>query len=171
VRSRLGYVLAVALVVAGVAAGILIGVGATDRLRGQLDGFATVAAGNVEEVELEAGDLSVFYETAIDERRADLGELDLRIEDAQDRPLELRRGGAELTYAFGSREGERIAKVRVERAGPHVVGFIGPTGRVLIGEAPGLDDASRFVLALLLAALGLLLGVLLAIVTYVRRHR
>ena len=94
----------------------------------------------------------------------------LSVRDPENRELELRPAGGEVTYDWSGRKGSRIGKLRVITPGRHVVRGTGPPGADVVFADELFSDMGRTLLLALavLFALGLA-GVVVIVLALARR--
>lgn len=162
--GRNGYALSAALVVAGIAVGV-VGV---LRLVDSVESMPRAVMPGAATIELPAGDSAVFVETSsvidgVVMSSDDPGPLRCLIEGVADDPVMVvpRR---EVSYAIGSYEGRLAFDIEGARAGAHRVSCESSGGRFVLAFATGpmASIGNRLVVvmlsALLLAFAGLTLG-------------
>lgn len=169
-RSRAGYWIGGVLVVSGVLGAIAWAVLTGAHLVGTIDDFRHVAIPGREQVRLDARKYVLYVEgPGADER---VPGVDIAVSDARsETALVVARYAADLTYSFDT-DGSAVATVTPPRAGLYDVRTDGPEGyRLAIGESIGGQLVRTLVGALLIGAVFGIAGVLLLIMTGVRRSR
>lgn len=160
--SWIGYLLAGLLAVAGIGAAIAIAVAGVSSLDDRVDDFQRVPAGTTGEVTLDEGDFTVYVE--------DAGFVSVGITAPSGDVVFLDPYDSEVTYSFGSFEGEALFSFEAEEGGTYLVETTG-SGTVAIGEGIGGILVRTVLVALTLALVGVILATVLAVVTGVRRGR
>jgi hypothetical protein len=174
VRSRAGYWIGGVLVAAGVVGAVLWFVGSLMSLSDDVDGFERAPLPGEATVQLEARKYVLYYEGS----RADeaVPAFTVAIADARTgAPLQLEDYGSSLTYSFSGHEGSAQATVTPARAGAYRVRTTG--GRGVSGEGVALGHSLAWPIlrgilgTFAIAALGIACGVILIVVTAIRRSR
>jgi hypothetical protein len=171
ISSRGGYALSAALVVAGIAVGV-IGV---VRLVGSVESMPRVMMPGKASVELPAGDSAIFVETrsvihgiaVVSQPPANMRCL---VEGTADDPV-LVVPSREVTYVMGSYEGRLVYDVEGARAGTHQVSCESDGGQFVLAFASGpmASIGTRLVVVMLSSTLLVLAGLTLGGVVVYRR--
>jgi hypothetical protein len=164
------------LAVAGIVGAIVVGVVGVMRLADRVDGFTRIDVPGSGAVEIDdPGGYSIYHEYlgASDESyRSAPG---VTVTDPAGNEVVLRRYTTTVTYDFGSHEGEGIYTFEAERSGTYQVETTGDPSSssttIAVGRGIGRGIASSIVGALVVGAVGVIAGGVLAIVTGVRRGR
>ena len=158
--------LGVVLLVAGFVAAVAIAVPRFIGISEQIEGFhkTRLSEGSVQ---LQAREYDVYLD--LPAGTGDAG-WTLSVSDPEGREVPLRPRGSTVTYAWGSREGSRIGRLRPATAGRHVVRGTGPPGADVVFADDVVGDMGRSILYAV-GALALLggAGVVLMIVGFARR--
>ncbi len=174
--SAFGYILGAIFIVLGVAGGIVWGVVNFVDFQDAIDDFERVPVGQVGTVDLDEGEYVVYAERGGGEAlSAFLSEVRMRPagqEGAEE--IEFEEYEAEFTYEFGGRVGRAQQTFEIEDAGEYQV-RVSDVGSTATTAAFGPSVASDLVAAILgafvIAGIGIVVGVVLLIVTGVRRRK
>ena len=168
--SRAGYWIGGLLVTVGVLGGIAWAVLTGAHLVSTIDEFQHVQIPGREQVRLEARKYVLYVEgPGADEQ---VPPIDVQVSDAaRESQLPIARYGGSLTYSFNT-TGSAVATVTAPRAGLYSVRTDGPEGyQLAIGESIGGNLVRTVVGTLLIGAVFGIAGIVLLIVTGVRRSR
>jgi hypothetical protein len=170
VRSRAGYWIGGGLIVVGVVGAIAWAVLTGAHLVDTIDDFQHVAIPGREQVLLEQRKYVLYVEgPGADEN---VPAIEVAVSDARrETPVAVRRYSGSLSYSFDT-AGAAVATVTAPRAGRYSVRTGGPDGyRLAIGESIASNLVRTIVGALAIGAVLGIAGVMLLIVTGVRRSR
>jgi hypothetical protein len=172
-RSRAGYVIGGALMVAAVVGAIAWFVFSLVRVGEEVERFVRVPVPGQETVRLEARKYVVYYEgpnAEVEAPRFAVGIADARTGV----PLTIAPYGGSLTYAFEGNEGAAAWTVTPPRPGRYAVRTRGPAGidgSVAFGRSIAWPIARTIVGTFAIGGLLLAAGVGLIVLTAVRRSR
>jgi hypothetical protein len=172
-RTRAGYVIGGALIVAAVAGGILWFVGSLMRLGDEVDSFERVSVPGEATVQLEARKYVVYYEGSnVDEF---VPRFRLQIVNARTgEPLVTERYGGSLTYSLSGHEGSAQGTVTPAQAGSYAVRTDGDSAigaNVAFGRSIAWPILWSILGAFAIGGLLFAAGLALIIVTAIRRSR
>jgi hypothetical protein len=171
--SAAGYILGAILIVLGIGGGIAWGVTNGIAFFDAIDDFERAPVGDIETMDLEAGDMVVYGErSGGDGITATLG--NTRLRQAGGDELTLEDYEAEFTYDNGTRAGRAEFTVEIPEDGEYEIiaeGIPGAATTVAVGPSVADKLVSAIVGALLIGGIGVVLGVILLIVTGVRRRK
>lgn len=169
-RTRSGYWIGGALIVAGVLGAILWVTLSVSSISDKIDRFARVPAGDSKTLRLQARKYVIYHEG----RNADQLSpgIDVTVAGADGRVVPTPWYITSLTYSFGGHEGSARATLRPPRAGRYRVSV--SSGDEAAGAAIG-ESLSRPLLRTIAGAIGIgailgLTGIALLVTTIVRRY-
>ena len=168
--SRAGYWIGGLLVAVGVLGAIAWAVLTGAHLVSTIDEFQHVPIPGREQVRLEERKYVLYVEgPGADER---VPPFDVQVSDSErESRLAIARYSGSLTYSFNT-AGSAVATVRAPRAGVYSVRTDGPEGyQLAIGESIGGNLVRTIVGTLVIGAVFGIAGIVLLIVTGVRRSR
>jgi hypothetical protein len=176
--SSLGYWLGGLLIAGGIIGGIAWGWISFSSFLDAIDDFERVPVGEVSTIELDEGDYVVYAE------RGGSGEpLSLFLNDVRMRPagqegadeIEFETYVSEFSYDFGNHTGRAQLTFEIDEAGGYDVRVGGGSGTTATTAAFGPSVANDLVSAIVggfvIAGIGIVLGIILLIVTGVRRRK
>jgi hypothetical protein len=167
----IGSILIIAGIVGGIAWGVVNGVGFFDAI----DDFERAPVGGVQTMDLEAGDMVVYGEkSGGDGTSAQLGRTAIRPAGGEGDELTLEQYDAEITYDNGTRVGRAEFTVEIPDDGEYEIlsePITGGATTVAVGPSVAGKLVSAIVGALVIGGLGVIIGVILLIVTGVRRRK
>jgi hypothetical protein len=169
VKSKKGYWIGGAVIAAGVLGAVLWFVVGFVRIDDQIDGFQRAPVPREATVRLEAQKYVIYFEG----ENADevVPRFELAIADAESgEPLEIEPYNNSLTYSFGE-EGSAQATVTPARAGDYVVTTDGGEGGVAVGDSIAGPLLRTIAGAFAIGGLLAFAGVILLVVTAIRRRR
>ena len=173
--SAAGYVIGSILIILGIAGGIAWGVINGVAFLDEIDDFERAPVGDVQTMDLEAGDMVVYGEKSGGQGiTATLGDTRMRPAGGEGDELTLEDYEAEFTYDNGTRTGRAEFTVDIPEAGEYeIVSEPIPGGATTVAVGPSVTGklVSAIVGALLIGGLGVLIGVILLIVTGIRRRK
>jgi hypothetical protein len=175
VKSKKGYWIGGGLIVLGGVLAALWFVISFVRLDDQIDGFARVPVPGEQTVRLEARKYIVYYEGfAALEIIPTPDELTIADAESGD-DLEIEPYAGSLTYSFGERDGSAQGTVTPPRAGDYVVTTnsedAGSNAAVALGDSIATPLLRTIVGTIVIGALLVLAGVIMLVVTAIRRNR
>jgi hypothetical protein len=191
--SAAGYWIGGGILVVSVAASVVILVQAAFGFIGNIDEFDRVGVGESETIELDDGEWVIYWEPDVGTTFADetLADFDIEVSPADagesdaDDLLVGPRSESE-TYSDGAREGYSIGDFHVAEAGDYVISvgqgdsqlsgsdesdFTATDGEIAIGRPLFESVFVRIGLSFLIGAAGFIVGLIIMIVTAVRRGK
>ena len=173
--GKLGYVIGTLLIVLGIAGGIALGVVNGVDFFDSIDDFERAPVGEVGTLDLEAGEMVVYGEKGNgDGITATLGETRIRPAGERGDELTLDDYEAEFTYDNGTRSGRAEFTVEIPDDGEYQIATQGvPGGATTVAVGPSVAGklVSAIVGALVIGGIGVIAGVILLIVTGIRRRK
>lgn len=173
--SSLGYWIGALLIVAGIGGGIFWGVTKAVDFQDAIDGFERAPVGQISTIELDEGDYVVYAE------RGGGDPLSLVVGEVRMRPaggegadeIEFEDYTSEFTYDIGTRAGRAQLTFSIDDAGAYRVRVedLNSATTAAFGPSVASDLVSAIVGAFVIAIVGIVAGVILLIVTGVRRRR
>ncbi len=176
--SSLGYWLGGLLIVGGIVGGIVwIAVGLSG-FSDSIDDFERVPVGQVGSVELEEGDYIVYAERGGGLPQSNfIDSLRMRPagEEGRGEEIEFADYVSEFTYDFGGRAGRAQLTFAIDDAGEYLVRADDGPGTtattVAFGPSVAGDLVSAIVGLFVIAGIGIILGIILIVVTGIRRRK
>ncbi|WP_067532508.1 hypothetical protein [Nocardia crassostreae] len=168
--SRWWFAVGVLLSIAGVLGGVGVGVAGLMRFSSTIDDFQRVAVPGLGTVELrESGGYTVYFEYP----GADTdGTVRVLLTDPRGAEVPLRDYGSSMEYSIGVHDGRAVFSFEAEQAGEYRVTTQGPSGiAVAIGPGLGSSFVTGLLAALGMGFVGLFGGIVVLIVTTVKRDR
>ena len=167
------FVVAGGLALAGIAGAVALWVTGVMRLTDRVDDFSRIGVPGSGEVTIDdPGGYSIYHEYAgaySDRYESPPG---VTVTDPAGNDVDLRPYTSSVTYDFGGHEGEGIYTFDVEQTGTYHVETTGnSTSTVAVGRGIGRGLVSSIVGGFVIGAIGVIGGIVLAIVTGVRRGR
>jgi hypothetical protein len=161
-----GYWIGGALVLAGIVGAIVWFVVGLIGLSNSVDDFERVPADGGGTVTLDADTSSVIY---LEDRSGAAVRLELT--DPAGDPVDVRTYGSEFTYDFGGRSGTALFTFRSTEAGEYALASESSSSSATLAVGPSLASDLVWTIAMpfVIGGIGLLAGVILLIVTLVRR--
>ena len=173
--SAAGYVFGSILIAIGIVGGIAWGVVNGVAFFDDIDDFERAPVGDVETMDLEAGDMVVYGEkSGGDGITATLGQTRIRPAGGEGDELTLDDYEAEFTYDNGTRTGRAEFTVEIPEDGEYEIvsePITGGATTVAVGPSVAGKLVTAIVGALVIGALGVIAGVILLIVTGIRRRK
>jgi hypothetical protein len=167
------FVVAGGLALAGIVGAVVLWVTGVMRLTDRVDDFTRIGVPGSGEVSIDdPGGYSIYHEyfgAASDGFGATPG---VTVTDPSGAEVALRSYTSSVTYDFGSHEGEGVYTFEAEQAGTYQVTTTGDsTSTIAVGPGIGRGLVSSIVGGFVVGAIGVIGGIVLAIVTGVRRGR
>ncbi|MBL1075858.1 hypothetical protein JK358_15790 [Nocardia sp. 2] len=152
------------LIVVGVVGAIALAVSSFTGMSDKIDGFQRVAIPGSGTVQLESGSYTVYIEGP----DGATGSVLITAPDGSEVTLE--PYSSKVTYSFGGHDGEAEFSFQATQSGTYDVTTEGPSGsNIAIGEGLGGGIVGSVLGALALGLGGLFLGIIVLIVTAVKR--
>jgi len=170
--SKAGYWVGAAVVVVGVVGAILWGVLGFLSFGEAVDGFQRVPANGRSEVTFtRTGGYVIYYEgPGADVGDIPAGEASLT-PDGSDEPVSLETYASSLSYSYGDHAGQAVLTFDIEQPGTYVLDSTSDgDGDLAVGRSIGGKLVSTVVGAFALGGLGVVVGAIVLIVTFVRRR-
>lgn len=159
-------VLGVLLIAAGLVAAVAIALPPFLDVKDRIESFPKTRLSEGA-VQLEAREYDVYLE--VPTGTGDFG-WTLSVRDGGGADVPLRRAPGSVTYSWFGRDGERIAKLRVARAGRHLVRGTGPPGARVVFARDVIGGIGRSLLLAGIAFLALVAAGIVVIVLGVARR-
>ena len=176
--SGIGYWLGGLLIAGGIIGGIVWIVVGLSGFSDSIDDFERVPVGQVGTVDLEAGDYIVYAERGGGLPQSNyINGLRMRPAGAEGRGEEVQFEDyvSEFTYDFGGRAGRAQLTFEIEDGGEYLVRADDGPGTtattVAFGPSVAGDLVSAIVGLFVIAGLGIVLGIILIVVTGIRRRK
>jgi hypothetical protein len=170
--SIAGYVLAVLLAVAGIAAGIALIVSGVRSYIDKVEGFERFAVPGSEEVTLEEeGGYSIYYERPGLDEQDSLPSTTVSVTAPDGSVVPLDRYDTDVSYSVSGHDGRGVFTFRADEPGTYRVRADGSDGEVAVGRGIGARFAGAVVAGVGTLLLAPVLGALLALVTFLRRSK
>ncbi|MET0666225.1 MAG: hypothetical protein ABW008_11735 [Acidimicrobiales bacterium] len=175
--SSLGYWLGGLLIAGGIIGGIVWGWMSFSSFLDAIDDFERVPVGEISTIQLDDGDYVVYAERGGGEA------VSLFVDDVRMRPagqegadeIEFEPYVSELTYDFGNHTGRAQMTFAIDETGEYDVRVGGGPGTTATTAAFGPSIARDLVAAIVggfvIAGIGIVLGIILLVVTGVRRRK
>lgn len=165
--------LGVLTIVAGIIGAIVTGVLGFSRMNSAVNGFERVSVPGSGDVRLEADhDYTIYFEYN-GASSTDLAQ-DLRVKlvDPAGQSVKLETYGSETTYQLGGREGRAGISFHAAQGGTYHLASEGGSGVTMaVGGGIGSSIATTILSAFGIAGVGFILGLIIIVITVVRRSR
>jgi len=160
------------LAVAGVVGGIVLIVVGIRSYVDRIEGFERFPVPGSEQVDLDDGGHSIYFERPGLDGEDVLPRLTVAVTPvAGGASLPLEDYDSDVSYEVSGHDGRGVFTFRVDDPGPYLVRADGSGGEVAVGRGIGSRWVSSVIAGALVLALGPLLGLVLALVTFLRRSR
>jgi hypothetical protein len=173
--SAAGYIIGTILIILGIGGGIAWGVINGVAFFDSVDDFERAPVGDVETMTLDAGEMVVYGEKGGgDGITATLGETRIRPAGGEGRELTLDDYEAEFTYDNGTRAGRAEFTVEIPDDGDYEIvsqSIPGGATTVAVGPSGAGELVTAIVGALVIGIVGVVVGVILLLVTGIRRRK
>lgn len=170
-----GYVIGTLLIIAGIVGGIVWGATKIVALQDTIDDFDRAPVDEVRTFDLDEGDYVVYGERGGGEAiSATLADFHIRPEGEEGGDLEVERYVTEFTFDDGNRPLRAEFTFEIDDAGSYEIqGDSVPGGATTVAVGPSVagDLVSAVVGAIVIVGIGVVAGIVLLIVTGVRRRR
>jgi hypothetical protein len=170
--SVLGYVAAVLLFLAGVIGGITLIVVGVQSYVDRIEGFERFSVPGSTRVELDEGGHSIYFERPGLDDVDPIPRLSATVTPADGgAPLPLDDYDTDVSYQVSGHDGRGVFTFPVDDPGTYVVRADGSGGELAVGRGVGSRWVGSVIAGVALIGLGPLLGLVLAVVTFLRRSR
>jgi hypothetical protein len=169
--SIAGYVAAAVVAVALVVAGVVVIATGWTAYEDKVEGFDRFPAPGSEEVSLDEGGHSIYFERPFLDDADPLPPISVSVTDPNGQRVFLDRYDAEVSYDVSGHDGRGVFTFSADVPGVYEVRADGSGGEVAVGRGIGSRLAGSIVAGVAMLVLAPILGAVLAVVTFLRRSR